>query len=164
MDPLFFYLDLSVPEEATMYHYKFPEITRTNIYGEEEDFGRLAKVNIAGIDVYIASHRVEPRFGKLGAVEEVPEFLTDLYINCCETGGNGNSYVYITDKAHIWPVCQYLSKQRDKFSDIFVSGSRYSVLISFKDGVGARTHNPREQLMTEAEREYYRLPVAGVEV
>lgn len=147
-----------------MHHYKFPEITRTDIYGEEEDFGRLAKVNIAGVDVYIASHRVEPRFGKLGEVEEVPEFLTDLHITCCETGGNGNSYVYITDKAHIWPVCQYLSKQRDKFSDIFVSGSRCSVLMSFKDGVGMRTHNSREQLMTEAEREYYRLPAAGAEV
>lgn len=80
-------------------YHAYPIIDRMHADGFEITYGRMARVTVNGINVYIDAQRAWGYGLNYAEPEEIPEFLTQCHMDVQRDNGYG-FYVYVTDIAH----------------------------------------------------------------
>lgn len=89
-------------------YYAYDMVERDNADGYGVNYDRLARVTVAGIDVYIDAHRAHEYGLDYAAPEEIPVFLNDRYLDVQRDNGFG-FLVYVTDDVHFEIIAPVLS-------------------------------------------------------
>lgn len=89
-------------------YHAYDMLVRPNADGYDVNYGRLARVTIAGVDVYMDAQRAYENGLDYAVPLSVPEFLNDRYLDVQRPNGFG-FIVHVTDDAHFEIVAPVLS-------------------------------------------------------
>lgn len=112
-------------------YHAYPTVVRKNKDGYEIRYDCMARVEMAGVSVYMDAFRAKEYGLNPAAPEPIPEFINDRYLDVQRDNGFG-FLVYVTDPAHFDAVAVAASKV-DGIAWVLMNGG--DVYMRWENGV-----------------------------